>query len=246
MPREGKRPDLPPTPPRPHDHLQNADRAFAYRCVCGHLKGKNQSDESGNHPRESAHGTPCCFLQNASWSRPQFLQSRQHYIAYQKSRSLQCSPSLFKENRSRSTSFPIATYMDMGPDLYEAAGNDPQRESSSAARLRGLVPQPASSVSTHTTSNKVDSPLSTSKAPSITSMNERDISWKSHPTARICKGHEICYSSQYTRPAKDLLRELLEVRYPERQDCDGEEQQPLLGTAYLGCRWWVRLLQHWR
>lgn len=37
---------------------------------------------------------------------------------------------------------------------------------------------------------------------------------KIKPSLSICLWNEVCYTSQYTRPVTEILREVLEVRYP--------------------------------
>jgi hypothetical protein len=79
---------------------------------------------------------------------------------------------------------------------------------------------------------------------------------KSKPSRTICLWNEVSHNSQYTRPAADILREVLEVRYPvatvgagagyERLH-EGQESQGLLGGNQGRGRgrrpWWNRLLR---
>jgi len=62
---------------------------------------------------------------------------------------------------------------------------------------------------------------------------------KSKPSRSICLWHEVSHSSQYTRPAAEMLRKVLEERYPpvppaaqQRADADGDRR-----------RWWRRALR---
>jgi hypothetical protein len=77
---------------------------------------------------------------------------------------------------------------------------------------------------------------------------------KSKPSRTICLWNEVSHNSQYTRPAVDILREVLEVRYPvatggagyERLRESQESQGLLGGDERRGSgrrRWWSRLLR---
>lgn len=80
---------------------------------------------------------------------------------------------------------------------------------------------------------------------------------KSKPSLSICLWHEICHNSQYTRPVVEILREVLEERYPvastesdARSHGDevvrGDEAlQELLGREQRGSkrRWLSRILR---
>jgi hypothetical protein len=75
---------------------------------------------------------------------------------------------------------------------------------------------------------------------------------KSKPSRTVCLWNEVSHNSQYTRPAADILREVLEVRYPvatvgagyERLH-ESRESQGLLdwGQGRGRRRWWNRLLR---
>jgi hypothetical protein len=75
---------------------------------------------------------------------------------------------------------------------------------------------------------------------------------KSKPSRTVCLWNEVSHNSQYTRPAADILREVLEVRYPvatvraryERL-LESQESQGLLrgDERQVKRRWWNRLLR---
>jgi hypothetical protein len=75
---------------------------------------------------------------------------------------------------------------------------------------------------------------------------------KSKPSRTVCLWNEVSHNSQYTRPAADILREVLEVRYPVATVGAGyewlhesQESQALLGGEEVRGkrRWWNRLLR---
>jgi hypothetical protein len=75
---------------------------------------------------------------------------------------------------------------------------------------------------------------------------------KSKPSRSICLWNEVAHNSQYTRPAADILREVLEVRYPVTSTPAGYEQlqgeRELQGSlieneARMKRRWWRKLLR---
>lgn len=75
---------------------------------------------------------------------------------------------------------------------------------------------------------------------------------KSKASRGICLWNEVSHSSQYTRPAVELLREVLEVRYPVASATAGyeplpgdQESQGLLSGNDTGVkrRWWRKLLR---
>lgn len=47
---------------------------------------------------------------------------------------------------------------------------------------------------------------------------------KSKPSLSICLWHEVCHNSQYTRPAAEILREVLEARYPVASSAGNEDK----------------------
>lgn len=47
---------------------------------------------------------------------------------------------------------------------------------------------------------------------------------KSKPSLSICLWHEVCHNSQYTRPAAEILREVLEARYPVASNAGNEDK----------------------
>lgn len=75
---------------------------------------------------------------------------------------------------------------------------------------------------------------------------------KSKPSRGICLSNQVSHSSQYTRPAVEILREVLEVRYPVTSTPAGyeplpedQESQGLLSGNETGVkrRWWRKLLR---
>jgi hypothetical protein len=67
---------------------------------------------------------------------------------------------------------------------------------------------------------------------------------KSKASRSICLWHEISHSSQYTRPAAEMLREVLEERYPavprvSQESVEAAEEQ--IGGDRR--RWWRRILR---
>lgn len=74
---------------------------------------------------------------------------------------------------------------------------------------------------------------------------------KAKPSLSISLWHEVCHNSQYTRPAAEVLREVLEVRYPlvgggGNGEVDDEEALLGRGERVGGARrrkwrrWWRR------
>jgi hypothetical protein len=66
---------------------------------------------------------------------------------------------------------------------------------------------------------------------------------KSKPSRSICLWHEISHSSQYTRPAAEMLREVLEERYPA---VPPPVQQSVGAGEQVGGdrrRWWRKILR---
>jgi hypothetical protein len=75
---------------------------------------------------------------------------------------------------------------------------------------------------------------------------------KSKPSRGICLSNQVSHNSQYTRPAAEILREVLEVRYPVTSTPAGyeplqgdQESQGLLSGNEPGVkrRWWRKLLR---
>lgn len=76
---------------------------------------------------------------------------------------------------------------------------------------------------------------------------------KSSPSLSICLWNEVSHNSQYTRPVAEMLREVLEVRYPVAPQADGHErlhgeereaQTDSSGGEGRGKRrWWNKLLK---
>jgi hypothetical protein len=66
---------------------------------------------------------------------------------------------------------------------------------------------------------------------------------KSKPSRSICLWHEISHSSQYTRPAAEMLREVLEERYPAVPP--PVQQSVEVGEQVGGDRrrWWRKILR---
>lgn len=76
---------------------------------------------------------------------------------------------------------------------------------------------------------------------------------KSSPSLSICLWNEVSHNSQYTRPVAEMLREVLEVRYPMPSQANGHErlhgeereaQTNSSGDEGRGKRrWWNKLLK---
>jgi hypothetical protein len=75
---------------------------------------------------------------------------------------------------------------------------------------------------------------------------------KSKPSRSICLSNQVSHTSQYTRPAVEILREVLEVRYPVTSTPAGcellpgdQDSQGLLSGNETGVkrRWWRKLLR---
>jgi hypothetical protein len=75
---------------------------------------------------------------------------------------------------------------------------------------------------------------------------------KSKPSRSICLSNQVSRNSQYTRPAAEILREVLEVRYPVTSTTAGyeplpgnQESQGLLrgNETIVKRRWWRKLLR---
>ncbi|KAF2161160.1 hypothetical protein M409DRAFT_28488 [Zasmidium cellare ATCC 36951] len=143
--------------------------------------------------------------------------------------------------------------MELRPDLYAEAEilkadheHDPQRESSSAAASRAQSnAKHSSSPSSKYSSDLVQSPVTDpDDAPGP---RPEPFVYKANPTAAICRLHEFSYSSQYTRPASELLQEILEVRYPLEREGDDEERALLGGVRSRSSSrerssgWWRKL-----
>ncbi|EME47700.1 hypothetical protein DOTSEDRAFT_146571 [Dothistroma septosporum NZE10] len=99
---------------------------------------------------------------------------------------------------------------------------DPQRESSATASLRAAFRKSASLPSINksnprprstSSATAADSGVSIKSKPALTA---RDWYYKGRPKTQVCKLHVVSYSSAHTRAAVDLMRELLEIRYPEQ------------------------------
>jgi hypothetical protein len=96
------------------------------------------------------------------------------------------------------------------------------------------------------------SPLPAPAARRLSRHSPLELPSKSKPSRTICLWNEVSHNSQYTRPAADILREVLEVRYPvatvaagyERLHESQESQGLLGGNQGRGRRrWWNRLLK---
>ena len=75
---------------------------------------------------------------------------------------------------------------------------------------------------------------------------------KSKPSRGICLWNEVSHNSQYTRPAVEILREVLDVRYPVAsapagyEPLSGDHESPgLVNAKATGAkrRWWRKLLR---
>lgn len=129
--------------------------------------------------------------------------------------------------------------MDLDPDVYaeaERIQHDPQRESSSAAASRAQL-------SSNTSIAKLassDDPSSPATEVGVHADAFDPVYYKSSATTALCRMHELTYSSQWTRPATELLKEILEVRYPlQESEDDDDEETPLLREREG--RWWQRV-----
>lgn len=100
---------------------------------------------------------------------------------------------------------------------------DPQEESSVTARREEAV------------GRRSEELQSTNAA-----KDRKTVCFKTRPTTEISRHHQVCYSSQYTRPVTELLAEVLEERYPMQGPVDGDaDEQPLLSDerCLRKCRW---------
>jgi hypothetical protein len=75
---------------------------------------------------------------------------------------------------------------------------------------------------------------------------------KSKPSRGICLWNEVSHNSQYTRPAVEILREVLDVRYPVAsasagyEPLSGDQESPgLVNAKKVGVKrqWWRKLLR---
>jgi hypothetical protein len=75
---------------------------------------------------------------------------------------------------------------------------------------------------------------------------------KSKPSRGICLWNEVSHNSQYTRPAVEILREVLDVRYPVTsgpagyEPLSGDQESPgHVNANETGARrrWWRKLLR---
>lgn len=75
---------------------------------------------------------------------------------------------------------------------------------------------------------------------------------KSKPSRGICLWNEVSHNSQYTRPAVEILREVLDVRYPVAsasagyEPLSGDQESPgLVNPKKTGVKrqWWRKLLR---
>lgn len=67
---------------------------------------------------------------------------------------------------------------------------------------------------------------------------------KSKPSRSICLWHEISHSSQYTRPAAEILREVLEDRYPVVVSREVQQSAEAGGPVGGDRRqWWRRVMR---
>jgi hypothetical protein len=144
---------------------------------------------------------------------------------------------------------PDSYAMDLGPDIHEYA----QAESSSAGARRATneilnTTHPQSLRDSPSFKTAITDPSFTTaiEEPSASSTTDAKIPdlrhansvYKSRPTTQLCEFHEFCYSSQYTRPATEMLMEVSEM--PAAADASKitngvtgreEERQPLLGRS---------------
>lgn len=135
---------------------------------------------------------------------------------------------------------------------------DPQEESSAAASLRAHLRKSASAPTVHKGKSRQRSASSTTAADSGISIKSksdltaRDWYYKQRPKTQVYKLHVASYTSAYTRPAVDLMREILEVRYPKpppgsktvrrhgaTESGTDDESRPLLSATLPRQRGWL-------
>lgn len=70
---------------------------------------------------------------------------------------------------------------------------------------------------------------------------------KCKPSRSICLWNEVSHNSQYTRPVAEILREVLEDRYPAAANASHAAQQRTAAGEQAGGndrpRWWKRLMR---
>ena len=194
--------------------------------------------------------TQCHFLETTPQLPQQIIQHLQN-------RTPNKGPTAAEEESHipRTTHTPTkTTKMDMGPDLYDTDSSGPQRagtsssgKSDSSSRSRDRTPLPPPNVIScgarcirTTTAPAIVTPNSSYSQNSsrlwyqfAQASGDPDYAharpcWKARlAICKLCKRHEICYSSAYTRPSEELLREILEVRYPVPDD-EEDEEAPLV------------------
>ncbi|EME87097.1 uncharacterized protein MYCFIDRAFT_194965 [Pseudocercospora fijiensis CIRAD86] len=141
--------------------------------------------------------------------------------------------------------------MDLAPDHF--AYTDPQVESSTAAAARAKLVQDridsgVASIASTPTQDGLLEPAKQSLGTDV--VTDAEYPRESLPEHRWDRGHvyksslacpflcpwyQVCWQSQHTRPAVELLREVLEVRYPVHDEG--------LGARGEGSTLWVKL---WR
>ncbi|KAF7186613.1 hypothetical protein HII31_12022 [Pseudocercospora fuligena] len=138
----------------------------------------------------------------------------------------------------RYTPKPYTT--DLAPDHF--AYTDPQPESSTAAAARAKLMEDRidSGVASIASTRAQDDLLELSKQSLGADDTDAQGTQEQLPSHRwdrghvyksslacpyLCPWHQVCWQSQYTRPAVELLREVLEVRYPENGVGTGEQSE---------------------
>lgn len=120
--------------------------------------------------------------------------------------------------------------MSHKPSVMPSATMGTQEESSAAAHCRVL--------NSNCCEDLQNPNVETAKASEVSC-------FKAHPTTEICKLHEVYYSSQYTRPASELLTEVLAERYPVQKAApeDGQGDRPTIDGESIRqkCAWLFRL-----
>lgn len=144
--------------------------------------------------------------------------------------------------------------MDMGPDLYDTDASTAALQTSSSSDKSTPGSTPAAEVTPPNTICCGVPPkvIVTAAAPFPQSSNPENSSklwyefaqasgspdyaharacWKAKGAGcKLCKRHQMCFASAYTRPSADMLREIL-VRYPQPPDEEPDEETPLVATT---------------
>ncbi|KXS99104.1 hypothetical protein AC578_3496 [Pseudocercospora eumusae] len=159
-------------------------------------------------------------------------------------------PSPYKHHIS-----PKPYNMDLAPDHF--AYTDPQPESSKAAAARARlvderIDSGVASIASTPTQHDL---LELSKQSPGTHVTDAQATQESLPEHRwdrgkvyksslacpyLCPWHQVCWQSQYTRPAVELLREILEVRYAAQDGQVGSNAKAQGEPSTFWSRLWRR------